>query len=248
MLEAMVVEMSVTASRSLGLSALVSRPGLRSTTPETSVTLTTPGVFSKETTLALQALINDGQARVLANPRIATVNGKEALIDIGETRFFRSVSVPGNGQAGQPIAGALIPIFTVERVQVGVILRVTPTVGFSEGGAEPEILLDLRPEVSSISGVSAEGLPEVSRRQAQSSLRVKDGESIIIGGLRQREYARSTRRVPILSEIPLLGKLFRSTTKQSRESELVIVVTPRIIGVGNTFESLPTLQPPRLLK
>lgn len=248
MLEALVLEMSTTASRTFSLTTNASQPSLRVASPDTTITFARPGNLGRQITVSLQALINNGQARVLANPRIATVNGKEAKIDIGETRFFRSVSIPTGGTGGQPVGGALVPLFTVERVQVGVILRMTPTVGTPKPGEEPEILLEMTPEVSSISGVSPEGLPEISRRQAQSSLRVKDGESIIIGGLKQKEYSKSTSRIPILSEIPLLGRAFRNTTRQERESELMIVVTPRILKPTDVADLSKLPRPPLVIQ
>jgi type IV pilus assembly protein PilQ len=219
MLEAVVLEMSTAASKTLGLTTLFSTTRFRATVPGGDITFSTTAPFAREFRATLQALVTQGEARVLASPRIATLSGKQASIDISRVLYFRTAGLPTGGQNGLGF-----PVFTVQQVQAGVVLRMTPTVG-----ADGDINLDLQPEASSISGVSAEGLPEVSRRTVNTTLRVKDGETILIGGLRQKDISKNVNKVPLLSNLPLIGRLFRTTDRTERESELLILVTPTLL-------------------
>jgi type IV pilus assembly protein PilQ len=220
MLEAVVIEMSTNASKTLSLTTLFSTSRFRATVPGGDITFNSTAPFTREFRATLQALISQGEARVLASPRVATLNGKQASIDISRVLYFRTAGInAGGGQNGLGF-----PVFTIQPVQAGVVLRLTPTVG-----ADGDINLELQPEASSISGVSAEGLPEVSRRTVTTTLRVKDGETILIGGLRQKETSKNVNRVPLLSDVPLLGRLFRTTDRTDRESELLILVTPTVL-------------------
>jgi type IV pilus assembly protein PilQ len=219
MLEAVVIEMSTSASKTLGLTTLFATTRLRATAPGGELTFSSLAPFTREFRATLQALIAHGEARVLASPRIATLSGKQATIDISRVLYFRTAGLPTGGQNGLGF-----PVFTVQQVQAGVVLRITPTVG-----ADGEISLDLQPEASSISGVSAEGLPEVSRRTVNTTLRVRDGETVVIGGLRQKEVSRNVNKVPVLSDLPLIGGLFRPRNRTERESELLMLVTPTLL-------------------
>jgi type IV pilus assembly protein PilQ len=224
MLEAVVIEMSTNASKTLGLTTLFSTTRFRATVPGGDITFNSTAPFTREFRATLHALVSQGAARVLASPRCATLNGKQASIDISRVLYFRTASTKAGGQNGLGF-----PVFTIQQVQAGVVLRLTPTVG-----AEGDINLELQPEASSISGVSADGLPEISRRTVNTTLRVKDGETILIGGLRQQETSKNVNRVPLLSDLLLLGQLFRTRDRTERESELLILVTPTILkGIKN---------------
>jgi type II secretory pathway component GspD/PulD (secretin) len=94
--------------------------------------------------------------------------------------------------------------------------------------ASGEITTEINQEVSnSIPG--AQQLPEVSSRAASTTIRLRDGETIIIGGLIQTSRSESREKIPILGDIPLLGRLFSDTTEISKETELIIYITPHIL-------------------
>jgi type II secretory pathway component GspD/PulD (secretin) len=98
--------------------------------------------------------------------------------------------------------------------------------------------------VSSVTGSGPEGLPIVSRRTAQSTLRVRDGQTVALGGLRSSEESSAISRTPILSEIPLIGELFKRRTTQKSETELIILITPRIMAAETDEEQIgEELQP-----
>jgi len=165
----------------------------------------------------LRALEADQRARIRAAPRMAVMNGHEAGIFIGVRRFI-TVEYISYGQTTEKIQG----------VDVGVKLKVRPLTG---GGGE--ITLTVDPEGTQVSNISEldpkTGLPVLSTRQTGTTVRVKDGETVMIGGLRQRQYENRATKIPILGDIPLIGNLFRSRAKTAVDSELVVFITPYIL-------------------
>lgn len=165
----------------------------------------------------LRALETEQRANIRAAPRMVVINGHQANIFIGVRRFI-TVEYITFGQTTEKIQG----------VDVGVKLRVTPLTG---GGGE--ITLKIEPdgtEVSNISELDPEtGLPVLSTRQTGTTVRVKDGETVMIGGLSQRQIEDRWTKIPVLGDLPLIGKLFRSRTKTAVNSELVVFITPHIL-------------------
>lgn len=167
----------------------------------------------------LRALEEKGKARVHANPRIATVSGRRATIFVGRQRY---VSTPIEGNRNN--------------IDAGVRLGITPYTG-----GERQILVDVDSEVSTLSAIDPlTRLPEKSTRTANTTVRVQDGQTIVIGGLRQQESRDVRTKVPLLGDIPLIGKwLFRTRDRRTTNSELVLFITPRILSdTGH----LPTAQ------
>jgi len=160
----------------------------------------------------VKALIQDGKINIRANPRVATIEGRAATIMIGKEQYY--VIVTGPERYG-----------TLERVPVGVSLTIIPYI--SDRG---EITVEIQPEVSDVVGVGATGLPVVSKRAVSTKIRVKDGETIVIGGLLQKNESIVKRRIPLLGHIPILGLLFSSTEKRVDELETVIFITPHILA------------------
>ncbi len=170
--------------------------------------------------VALDLLIRDGNARVLANPKIATLNGREASILIG-TRI--PYTTTGTVFAG----GAAAPTQRIEREEVGIKLRITPLIN-----ADGYITTQISPEVSSVIGFRGvnNDLPVIATRQANTTVRLKDGNSVIIGGLLSEERTSTVSRVPILGSIPGIGYLFQHHVTGVTKKDLVIEVTPRILA------------------
>jgi type II secretory pathway component GspD/PulD (secretin) len=146
---------------------------------------------------------------------MAVVNGQTAEIFVGAQRFIR-VEVQSYGAKLEKIQG----------VDVGTRISITPWTG-----GKGEITATISPEVSNIVELErATGLPTLSSRRASTTVRVKDGQTIAIGGLTQRQDYYTKRKVPILGDLPLVGPLFRSSRKNSSTTELVILITPRILA------------------
>ncbi len=169
--------------------------------------------------VALDLLIHEGNARVLANPKIATLNGREASILIGSRIPF---TVSGTVFAG----GGAAPVQQIQREEVGIKLRITPLIN-----ADGYITTEIIPEVSSVIGFKGinNDLPIVATRQASTTVRLKDGNSVIIGGLLSEEKTTAITKVPILGSIPILGYLFQHQAISTSKKDLVIEVTPRIM-------------------
>ncbi|MEN6643921.1 MAG: hypothetical protein ABFE08_15910 [Armatimonadia bacterium] len=162
----------------------------------------------------LKALQTRGKAEVNAHPSMAAVNGKQAEIFIGSQRFIKVTYYRG-GQLQERI----------DTVPVGIRLRVRPWTGGNQ-----EITTNLHVEVSNIVELDPQtGVPRLSTREATSTLRTRDGDVIVIGGLSQRQQEKTWRRVPILGSLPIIGPLFRSRASGSNNTELVILIRPRLL-------------------
>lgn len=162
----------------------------------------------------LSALITEGRAEVRAHPSMAAVNGKDASIFIGSQRYIK-VQYLQYGQMQERI----------QTVPVGVRLSVRPWTG-----GNGEVSTYLQVEVSNIVRLDPEtGVPLLGTRRASTTMRTRDGETIVIGGLTQQQDEVTKRRIPFLGDLPLIGELFRSRTVHQSDSELVILVRPRLL-------------------
>lgn len=180
-----------------------------------SITFGTMVKLPQDFQARLSAMEREGTVKVWAKPRMAVMNGRNASIFIGQTRYVE-VEIPSYGGTTKQVQG----------VDVGVKLELQ---GPWTGG-NGEITCLLRPTVSSISEVDPNtGLPTISERSASTTVRVKDGETVVIGGLVRKEEYVTDRKIPILGDIPLFGHFFRSKSRSAVNSELVILVTPRIL-------------------
>jgi type IV pilus assembly protein PilQ len=232
LIEAMVVEYSKSASRLLGLRGSYTRsdtinrvfPRLTLSTSgeDLNVIIDKIGEYfnvaklgrvPEDFWLSIDALETKGKAKVKARPRIATLNGNEASIDVGWIRYYRTTT-------GTPEA----PIYQLHSIDAGIRLKIIPWV--SRSG---EITTVIQTEVSNLKSLGPEGLPEIARRQISTTVNLKDGETIAIGGLIQTSNVESRESIPILGDIPIIGRLFSHTTKTQEETELVIYITPRVL-------------------
>jgi len=162
---------------------------------------------------AISALVQDGKASVRANPRIMTVSGQSAEIVVGKEQYYSIV-------AGSEV----YPYSRLEQIDVGVSMVITPYV--SDNG---DITVQVEPTVSDVIGSGFNQLPIVSKRSAKTKVVVKDGESIVIGGLLMRNEQTVRRKIPLLGDIPILGLLFSHTVKIVSDNEVVVVVTPKVM-------------------
>ncbi|MBC7288252.1 MAG: hypothetical protein H5T86_09460 [Armatimonadetes bacterium] len=162
----------------------------------------------------IQALLTKGQAVIRAHPRMAAVNGKYARLFIGQQRFIKVQYLQWGQQQER-----------IETVPVGVQLSIRPWTGGNE-----EITSWLQVEVSNIVQIDPEtGLPRLSTRRAQTTVRTRDGETIVIGGLLQRQSEKTYRKIPLLGDLPIIGPLFRSQSTVDSTTQLIILVRPRLL-------------------
>ena len=185
--------------------------------------------------ISLDAEKGDGLVRILAEPTIMAVSGQEGSFLAGG-RIFIPVAQNGGVNGGT---------VTLEEKEFGVGLRFTPTV---LGGGR--INIRVAPEVSELSregvGLSARGvggnaiLPLLTTRRATTTVQLRDGQSFAIGGLIRDNLSQNIRALPVLGEVPVLGALFRSSDFQSDRTELVFIVTPRLVQALPDDIALPT--------
>lgn len=177
----------------------------------------------------LQFLETKGISKTLANPRISVIDNEEASIFIGDVLRFQVLALT-SATAGQS--------FTVQEVPVGIALLTRPRV--NDNG---DITLKVKPVVSTLTNL-VNGIPQTASREADSTLRIKDGETIVIGGLIRDQEIKSVQEVPLLAKIPLFGELFRNRSNRKQRSEVLIFLTPRLLkdnGAARAADALSTL-------
>ncbi len=164
----------------------------------------------------------DGSTRTLANPHLRTSDGVPS-----SARFGEDVPVPSVTFA--PIASGGVnqqPITSFTYRTVGVNIEITPRLHHDD-----DISLRLKLEVSSLSGVGFNNLPTFGTRYVETTIRLRDGETNMLAGLIRDEERTTLNGIPGLSDIPIVGRLFGHTRKETKQSDIVLMLTPRIIRV-----------------
>ncbi|MGE0311178.1 MAG: type II secretion system secretin GspD [Lautropia sp.] len=169
--------------------------------------------------LLARALETHAGANVKATPNLLTLDNEEARIIIGQNVPF--ITGQYTGVAGTAVAN---PFQTIERKDVGTTLRVRPQV--SEGGV---VKMQIFQEVSNVQDASLAAGLVTSRRAIESNVLVDDGQVVVLGGLIEDRVEGSESKVPILGDIPLLGRLFRYDTRSHRRTNLLVFLRPTII-------------------
>jgi len=160
---------------------------------------------------SISFLVTQNEAKILASPRVASLSGEEALIHIGD----KYPIVYFDPRAGQ---------FQVQYVDIGIKLDVTSTVK-----ADGYVLIDVRPEVSTLLELINNQYPRTAVRIIETKMRVKDGDTIIIGGLIREEDIQNVSKIPLLGDLPILGPLFRQVSVTKNRNEVVLMMTPNIM-------------------
>lgn len=166
-----------------------------------------------------------GKGKVLARPSITTFDGTVATILMGD-----KVPVFTSSSTGTDNVDANV---TVEYKDVGVKLEVEPYINDTEKGI---VSMKIKPNISTISEWVESGnnkAPQISERSAETTIRVKSGQTILLGGLLKDEEIKSMKAVPFLSKIPILGEIFKSRSLQKKATEIIIAITPTILYDDN---------------
>ena len=163
-------------------------------------------------TATIDALVRDGKANLLASPSIAVLNGQEARIVIGERYPYKERTQTTSGTTE-----------TTKFVDIGTTLRVTPQIN-----DDGYITMRIHPEVSSLAAALDAG-PRITTREADTTVRVREGETLVIGGLIKQQDDRSNDKVPLLGDIPILGLLFSRKERDIERKELAVFITPTIL-------------------
>jgi type II secretory pathway component GspD/PulD (secretin) len=158
----------------------------------------------------LNALVSQGHAQILATPKLVTLNNKEADLLIGQTYPVVYYDARLGGQQ-------------VEFVDIGVKLRLTPTIG-----ADGSVTAEMHPEYSAIQGFVG-GYPVIANRKVDSTLRVKSDQTIVLGGLLRDIDSQTVTKIPFLADIPVFGKIFQNRQRTRTRDEVVFLITPHVI-------------------
>jgi type II secretory pathway component GspD/PulD (secretin) len=170
----------------------------------------------------LHALQTDGDVNVLSTPNILTMDNQKAKIMVGENIPFIT------GQTQNAATGSAAILTSVDRKDVGISLEITPQIT-----SDDSVRLEIKQEISDIT--TTPGLnpnivgPSTSKRSADTTVVVKDRQTMVIGGLIRDNLVTTTSKVPLLGDIPILGWLFKYKTTQVAKTNLMIFITPYII-------------------
>lgn len=179
-------------------------------------------ILQDDITVTMRALAERGKLEVLSRPSVLARNNEEATITIGqEVPFIRNSRITDNGQT----------INTIEYEDIGIILRVTPSIS-PDGLVEMEV----EPEISTLTSQSVPitdttNAQVIAKRAASTRVVVNDGRTVVIGGLMEDNFTESVRKVPLLGDIPVLGPLvFSRTVRNKSKTELLIFLTPSVVS------------------
>lgn len=189
------------------------------------------GVLPANFYLNLQALESKGVADVRSRPLLATLNGYPASLSIGKTQYYLlSTSIPYNGQGNQTVFQTSTNFQTI---QADVKLEITPYIG-----ADGMIFVDIKPDFKTPEGtLSSSSYPTIDERSMSSTIEMREGETIVLGGMISNTTSVSKTSTPLLGDIPILGELFSSTTRSNEKQELIIYITPHI-SYGREFQNV----------
>ncbi|KPK98760.1 MAG: hypothetical protein AMJ95_02630 [Omnitrophica WOR_2 bacterium SM23_72] len=192
-----------------------------------------PGQFKA----ILELLQTIGDTKILSSPRIMVLNNQESKILVGTKEAYITSAISQTGETA-------VTSQSVNFVDTGIKLYVTPTInrdGFVTMKIKPEISSAEREEIKSEDRFTE--IPIVSTSQAETTVMVKDGVTIIIGGLKKDEKIKTVKKIPILGDIPLLGMLFRNTVDENNRTELVILLTPHIMSGEIPYTEFEEIRP-----
>ncbi len=180
----------------------------------------------------MNALQTDQKFQILSTPRIFTSNNVQAQINISQ-------SIPYVLSSRQDTNGNFTYNYAFQ--DVGIVLTVTPRIT-SNG----YVTMDVTQTANDLQGYTSFNAPIVNQREADTTVSVRDGETIVLGGIIRRTVSSTVNKVPLLGDIPLLGQLFKSTSKENQKTELLVFLTPRIVRDATEARKLKDEQVDRL--
>ena len=179
----------------------------------------------------LSALSQQGKVTILSSPKISTLNNQKAVMKVATDDVFFTVR-----REREVTTGVVIETTIPQTVTEGIVLDVTPQIS-----EDDTVIMNIRPSISERVGQATSPggstVPIVSVRAADTVVRVKDGQTVVIGGLMQNRSTRNASGVPLLQEIPVFGGLFRQKQEEDRKTELVILLTPTVL-IGRRHSEL----------
>jgi type IV pilus assembly protein PilQ len=163
---------------------------------------------------------------VQAEPSVSTLDNRQAQIQVGEETPIRVIDASAGSSSGGP------PVATVQWKESGIILAVTPHIT-----RDGQILMQLHAEQSQLQQVGGDLGYNFFKRAADTKLLVSDGETAVIGGLTETTITKAKNAIPLLGELPLVGALFSQTQTTDEKQDLLILITPRVVGVNDAVRT-----------
>jgi len=229
MIETIIVEASLDATDKMGIEWKFTEQNLAGDRGNTGTAQSDFGLKSAANTLQgfkytmtggkLESFLNmiktDSKFQVLSTPRIFTANNSQAEINISQ-------SIPYVLSQREDANGNITYNYAFE--DVGIVLTVTPRIT-----ADGYVTMDITQTANDLQGYTDFNAPIVNQRQATTTVSVKDTETIILGGIIRNTVNATTKKIPLLGDIPLLGNLFKSTSREKAKTELMVFLTPRVV-------------------
>ncbi len=202
-----------------------------------------PHLFSRDPGVhySINYLIENRKARVVSNPRILITNGQESVIDMTSDYVKSVTSQVIQGILGQPVVQKTLEIAEDQGIKISITPFISP-----DGYVTLDITPDYAIEAGRVYAVTGEGVETedllatlLSRRNLElKNVRIKDGETLIVGGMINERESKDVSKVPILGDLPVIGTLFRSTATSKVKEEMIIMLTPKIINDEDVRENL----------
>jgi type II secretory pathway component GspD/PulD (secretin) len=215
MIEAKVIEIAINSEKDLGISWTGGVKDADGNLLEGQITigeLTLGGSFERSGLIeaTLKALQTEGKTNILSNPKVLTLDGKEAKILSGSKIPIRIITPDG--------------LETVEYRDVGLSMTITPRLS-SDG----LITMDVNPKIESLGEELIQGYPVINSREEKVIIRAKLDETVVIGGLITSEDIKNITKIPLLGDIPIFGKLFQFTHTKNKKTEIIILITAHLL-------------------
>ena len=216
MIEALIVETSREALKDFELSLQGDHVGM-----STATGLITYVDAAEQLLHQLLWLIDKQKAIVRASPPVVAQEGQEASVRVAVEQYFQIIS----GRVGWEYV-------RLEAIEAAIALTIIPHVAQKDN----RVTCVITAEVGDVIGVGPTSLPIITKRTAETTVRIGDGQVIAIGGLLQEIKREVERKIPLLGDLPLVGPLFRSTSTQSHQREIIIFIVPHILDESGQFE------------
>jgi general secretion pathway protein D len=186
------------------------------------------GLGASNIDATLQAAASRGDVTIVSRPILLAANNEKAEINVGSQRPFVQVSrvLPTDNTARDQV---------VQYKDVGTKLNIVPTIS-----ADGYVMLQIVQEINAATNEQEFDAPVISTRSVDTKLLIRDGQTIVLGGLTDNERQNTQAGIPVLSSIPLLGGLFGHVNRQTTETELLLFLTPRVIRDDADVDDLTT--------
>ncbi|MDR1613999.1 MAG: pilus (MSHA type) biogenesis protein MshL [Campylobacteraceae bacterium] len=197
--------------------------------------------FNAGTTLSMEGVFDflkeKGKTDVVSNPKVLTLNNQQALITVGDTINYQTTETTSNAASGS--GNVISEEITNYSVFIGILLNLLPTVS-----DDNNIMLRINPSISDFKYIEDNQkqtaprriAPDTTEKKLSTVVNVKNGDTIVLGGLITNSVTHTNKGVPVLRSIPILGYAFKYAGEETKTKELVFIITPKVIGEDDTSD------------